>query len=229
MNMPCDKMQPLLSASLDDELTDGETLDVEEHLSDCGDCRAALARMAKVNQMLSQASMGFDECEVAIPTELTVVTAHDTQVGEGSSLVPATRRFQRWDREMTQAAVTLVGVAALIALCVTFGMNSQNEGVVDATRTAVESVADTGPPAVSTDKDVAEVTLVSLYESSLRSHRNHEALCESLNLDLRALRLELATLELEPGSAQRLEARIDKLPQTCRADQDGSCGDIDLN
>jgi len=57
----------------------------------------------------------------------------------------------------------------------------------------------------------AENTLVSLYRTSMTTKRNQSALCDSLALELRALRLEVDVLSLEAETEREIGDRIDRL------------------
>lgn len=80
--MVCNKVQELLSAYLDDELTPGETQFVRQHLDICVECTAFLDKLEEVSTLFHTA---FPPVEAPGPFEVMVMSQIDKTIQEHHS------------------------------------------------------------------------------------------------------------------------------------------------
>lgn len=107
----CEEFQALISALLDEEITEAERSALMEHLAQCDDCKARLsdqlAMRDALRSMTAEAPAGFAESVMARVHE----TAQETAKSEKKILAfPAIRR---WAGLAACCAVVLLGVFAL--------------------------------------------------------------------------------------------------------------------
>lgn len=111
--MICSQIQPLLSAYRDGELADGQFRDVQQHLSECGECLDWLGRIEKVGRILAAGRYCEAPPDVWCRIEAEVIAA-------------GSQRAQSTLRRLAAAAV--LGVAAFSAgYGVTSGMHDTPE------------------------------------------------------------------------------------------------------
>lgn len=99
--MDCDRALELLSARLDEPLTDQEERELEEHLAGCPDCRA-------LAEQLDQLRAGFADLEELKAPE-GFAEGVMARIGREKKVIPLFRR--PWSK-------ALAGLAACVAVCV---------------------------------------------------------------------------------------------------------------
>lgn len=141
--MKCSDCVVLIARKLDGSLTEGETEQLETHLSECSRCRAELVLQKKLIHSLKQEIPG------RLPGDFTRrVTEQAADLARGESR----RRFRLAD------LLPAIPVAACVVLLVVFGRD-----IAGIMAPAMEALADTiGGPASAFGERVAE----ALAESS---------------------------------------------------------------
>lgn len=100
--MSCGEIFPLLSASLDGELTSQEETELQAHLEQCPSCRALLAELAAIHDACG-------DLEVTPPPELKQMIL-DHLPPQSPSQRPATVYWKRWGA--MAAALVVISLAA---------------------------------------------------------------------------------------------------------------------
>lgn len=108
----CEKYQDLISALLDEEITDSERRDLMDHVALCSECRAylddQLALRAALQDLTAAAPAGFADGVMARVRE----TAQDGAQKESRKVIPFPA-LRRWAGLAACCAVVVLGVFAL--------------------------------------------------------------------------------------------------------------------
>ena len=182
----CDEFELLISCSSDDELSFDEQMQLALHLEDCRSCRIRRDSFGRLNQLVAQLGSA------------SVLANHQTctRPGPANSLDKPRRTDRpRWTA-LLMRAIPVAVVATVVA-----GLLAPN-GSSKSTATATELQA-------------AEIVvpLVSYSAVNLQRMRDQQALVETLELELRALKLEIASIhdqEKSKSLAARIEALLEK-------------------
>ncbi|MHB8635730.1 MAG: anti-sigma factor family protein [Fimbriimonadaceae bacterium] len=143
--MNCSKVQSLLSAYADSELTGVQMILMRQHLHDCAACCKAEAEVRRVKSMLA----AFDVAEPSVDFEARLVSAV-----MGSKSLPAEERRLR-----SAGRLAVTSLAAAATICILYSvraMPSAGHGVATS-QTPVQKVpTPTGPNmAVAMQRDSA--------------------------------------------------------------------------
>lgn len=133
--MGCERYTELLSARLDGELSGEETRELEEHLSQCPQCRALAAQLDQVKQSFA----GLEELEAPQGFARDVIYAINRQ----PKILPLFRRLQK-----QAMAVAAAGIVLMVAL---YGPHTRQNGPE-----AALSGAGMAPSAASGEEVLAE-------------------------------------------------------------------------
>ena len=191
----CDEMMVLLSARLDGALTEGEEAQLEEHLAQCGECRA----LADDLEAIHNAMPGLEE---APPPGLTeAVMARIRATGEEPIPFPvkksARRHWQTWGTVAAVLAVTVgilgtqrgglgrVSTAAMppsAAQSVERGSGAENEMDRIVREGEADSVAPAEEPMPSPGGSAPPQIMMTLPEP-LTPEEASQRLCDQLGLD----------------------------------------------
>ena len=179
----CESYELLISCAMDDESTAEESRRLEEHLAACASCRAQQKKFENVNQAVF--SLGQSESEI-LPAGVNVIPP-GKPAQELTKPAPAQSLFARRQRMAGWAALVTAAMIALVLLRPDPELR-QKENPIDIL----------GP-------------VVSLTEINSQRMLDQELLIESLELDLRTLKLQLAVLN-DSGEDEVL-GKIDALMQ----------------
>ena len=196
MNNHCTEFHPLLSSMLDGELSVAESQELDAHLLDCKSCQQSLATMQQVNGILEDtlSETWFD---------------HSQEQGRGhgqrdrQSVSQVLAAEHAWG-PVGAGALGFVGVAAAVLVAISlFWPRSPID-------TPPSDIVQGDSPLQPNDDSIGG-RLASCYETSLTTKRNQSALCESMAWELRALKLELGSLDIAADQQTELDQRIERL------------------
>jgi anti-sigma factor RsiW len=185
---PCESFQLLISAALDGELDEREQVELDRHLSACGACRHWQASIVQQEQLLLTIA---DEDSQADLSELPLGQS-DSAVG-----VPLTVEFKSPQAMSQRRGLSwrLVGVSGLAA-AVLLGVGL----IVSAL------VRQQGPAPTFSVEPVA-----AMHAINVQSEEDQHAILRTVELDLRAMKLELKRMSLDDAARDQLGTQIDSL------------------
>ena len=169
----------LISSFIDDEISSDEKVELCAHLKRCSSCRQRQEHFELVDRALFGVIGDSSQERIVAQSRLCATTKPEAKI------VPADRI--RWKRNLA-AIITLAGAAVIAFLMVNLNV-VENDG-----------------PKMSVDLTTPVVRLTEI--NSQRLH-DQELLRESLELDLRTLKLQ--TLYLDDARAEKILDRIELL------------------
>ncbi len=187
----CDDFGELVSARLDNELSESEQLALDGHLAVCEVCRQRVATFGEI-QLLVRSPIEFDGPQVA--RTLHGVWGHRSTSRHG--------RLRKW----WSSAGTYATAAVLLL------------GFVGFIKTVQTEPRQTGSTAMQTagseELKLQRGRLLPLENLRVISHqqrRTQEMVRETLQWELRAMKLDLEQLELSEDQSTRLHQRVTEL------------------
>lgn len=179
----CDSFELLISASIDDDLSDSEQDILNEHLDSCSNCQQLALEFASVNTAVELLGCERQDVEtaknnLAETSKPLLVAAEDTK----------TNWFSVW-------RLIPIGVAATLAVCLAITA-WPNPKPVNANQISPEQI--TKP-------------ILELETLNQRKQKDQDLMLRTLGMDLRAMKLEINQLDPESDERKRLEAQIDSM------------------
>ena len=190
----CDEYAELLSARQDGELDAAEAALLDDHLRDCAECGAMARRLAKVDFIIDSADqlVGTDRV-VAAPDSVPhramrdrIEDAMRDRIDErlGRIVSPPRRRVAPRAVQFAAAALILIAVSLVILI--------------------------TGDQA---DAGLIAPHVTALEKANDETIKNQDALLDTLEWDLNAMKLEVRCADLDEQSSSKILERIDALLQ----------------
>jgi anti-sigma factor RsiW len=179
----CVEYQSLLSAEMDGELDERELVALRQHLAECADCSRWQAAAGRLNARVA-ALLDDQFAEQVGELCLNSRRREDLAVPKAALVAFPTNatRNARW----FWAAAAMLFLGAGISLAI---------------------YANRKPP-VST---VSVQPLVDLHAINVQSERDQQAVLETVELELRAMKLQMRRMDLDPAERDQLENRIESL------------------
>jgi hypothetical protein len=208
---PCEEFELLVSCASDDELGFDEQMQLALHLEVCESCRQRRESFARLNELMSK--LGHGMCCRNLKTSGVLIANVTPAIAESLAKSPnqvvkhsITTRSELGDfpknsrpqgpLHATEIVMRIVSVA--VAATVIIGLFAfYGTGNAEATATQVHAA------------DIA-VPLVSYSQMNFQRMRDQRALAETLDLELRALKLEIASIK-DQEKSKSLTAAIDAL------------------
>ena len=113
MPLQCAEIETLVQTYLDDELAEGETLDLERHVAGCADCRQQVAEETRFHTSLRK-QLAPPRTPAALRERITEALDREEE-GERARRTPHRARGARWDWSWAlPGTATLAAAAALL-------------------------------------------------------------------------------------------------------------------
>ncbi len=208
---PCEEFELLVSCASDDELGFDEQMQLAMHLEVCESCRQRRESFARLNEMVSKLGCGIysgsgktsgfsivDEARflAGSPTKTPGrVVGHPINTRSELGNSPKDSRPTaplHWTRVAIRVIPAAVAATVLVGL---FAFNGAGKAEATATQVRAAEIA---------------VPLVSYSQMNFQRMRDQQALAETLDLELRALKLEIASIK-DQEKSKALTAAIDAL------------------
>ena len=171
----CEASEELISASLDEELTIEERLQLEDHLATCATCREMESRLTGVNRLLQQS-----RSDMSVSSGLGLLGRSGAPAVNASAVGTANWR-SNWIGVAAAAAIILLVTAA----------------------TLIRS------PEVAANPMLGPLT--EARQISAQQRNVQETVLQTMEWELRTLKLQLAELEADPAIEQKLTNRLQRL------------------
>ena len=181
----CEQFQSLISAELDGELDVREQAELQGHLAECAVC---LRWQVTANRLAHQlASIDEVEGEQSVPIH---ANGHARPLVE---LAPKESVANFDDRPTVRRSATWFWAAAallFISVGISFGVRARRESPI---------------PTVSVEP------LVAMHAINVQTEHDQQAVLRNVEMDLRMMKLEMRSMDLDPASRQQLGDRIESL------------------